>query len=587
MQKIKNLNLLLTLLFLIPFGTSFGADEPEKSPQEQCTALEDDDPKAAITFAEQQLSVIDSTADPISYGHFIGCMGWGFASTDQIDSARTAAFDLYNHAFELTNSEDVIKLIRRSGAIYHRIGERISAVEIYQEAMNLAGELELVNEQIPLLINLGVLNSEIENHETAIENYYTALDLMKEIDDFRYQPPVLYNLASTLRGQKRHEEALKIYQLTEGLINEHWPKSRIAQIYFGLGVSYDAVNQFENALDYLVKARQLTTDSENETVMNYSIKISEAIVDFKLNPEKEFNQLADQAKAFYLLPENKEALVGLNHPLGSLAHIYELMNRPEDALEVLKVSRQLERDFQKTFNKDYMAQMQNQLNETEKRAQWAIQNSELAKSQLVIKESENQKKLLLLTALFVATLLLFFLYWQSRANKKLKKMAMTDSLTKLGNRRSIQLWHKQNNVPPSPQARYLWLIDLDKFKRVNDEYDHDVGDTALIEIANSLNELSGKFRSLCRWGGEEFMLITDDISPAEKDEFSKLLLETIRNTKIKSGSVKIQLTASIGISQIINNERSNWRRSLYEADKALYTAKDRGRNCAVMATSQM
>lgn len=582
-QVIK-LTILTALLFSINWVHS--ANEPTKSPIEQCTALEDDDPKAAIDFAQQQLENIQPEKAPVNFGHFIGCMGWGYASLDEIDAAKKAAYDLYNHVIGLTNSEDVIKLVRRSGAIYHRIGERISAVEIYQEAMNLAGQLELVNEQIPLLINLGVLNSEIENHETAINNYYTALDLMNSTEDFRYQAPVLYNLASTLRGQNRHEEALKIYLMTEELITEQWPKSRKAQIYFGLGVSYDALDDLQNAQDYIGQARQLTSDLETETVLNYVIQVSEAIVDLKLNSEKDYNQLADEAKAFYLQPENKEALVGLNHPLGSLAHIYELMNRPSDALEILKISRQLEKDFQKTFNKDYMAQMQNQLNETEKRAQLAMQSSELVKSQLVVAETKNQKRLQLLTALFIATLLMLFLFWQYRANKKLKKMAMTDSLTQIGNRRSVQAWHNSRMVPKAPQARYMWLLDLDKFKAVNDEYDHDVGDTALKEVALSLSKLSGKYRAVCRWGGEEFMLLTDDISAAAKNEFSKLLLETIRNTEISSGSAQINLTTSIGISQLVDSDPSSWRRALYEADKALYTAKDRGRNCAVMATAQ-
>ncbi len=321
-------------------------------------------------------------------------------------------------------------------------------------------------------------------------------------------------------------------------------------------------------------------------MLNYVIKISEAIVNMKLNNDGDFNQLADEARNFYLQPENKEALVGLNHPLASLAYIYELLNRPQDALAVLKINRQLEKELQKSFNKDYMAQMQNQLNETEKRAQMALQNSQLAKSQLIIEEAEYQKRLLLISAIFVAMSLLLFLYWQHRTNKRLKKMAMTDSLTQLGNRRLVQSWHEEFEVPKPPQARYMWLIDLDNFKNVNDEYDHDVGDTALIEIARSLLKLSGKSRSLCRWGGEEFMLLTDDISPSQKDEFSKLLLETIKNTEINSGLAKIRLTASIGISQLVNNERSSWRRALYEADKALYTAKDRGRDCAIMATAQ-
>ncbi len=165
-------------------------------------------------------------------------------------------------------------------------------------------------------------------------------------------------------------------------------------------------------------------------------------------------------------------------------------------------------------------------------------------------------------------------------------MAMTDSLTQLGNRRAIKDWSDNNSLPNPPYSRLMWLIDLDNFKNVNDEFDHDFGDHALQEIAKTLKALVNNERFAGRWGGEEFMLITDDVNDKEKDQFSQLLLQSIQATVIKLGTAKTQLTASVGLSHVVNMTPSGWKKAMYQADKALYTAKDRGRNCVVMATDQ-
>ncbi|MDJ1139868.1 tetratricopeptide repeat-containing diguanylate cyclase [Marinicella marina] len=577
------------LVFVLMGSTNmaFGSDQGSVSfEREQCTALEDDKPADAIALAQQQLESLDQRIKPIDYAHFLGCMGWAYAATDSIQAAKKTAFDLFTLISQQPKSTESIKLTRRAGAIYHRIGERISAVEIYQEAMNQATALDIVPEQIPLLINLGVLNSEIENHETAIDNYYTALDLMEANDDFRYQPPVLFNLANTLRGQNRHSEALKIYSMTEALITEQWPKSRAAQIYFGIGASYQEVENYEKAIEYVDKAIELIEPETDESVFNYVIQITEANLDLSVNPDANYIDLADQAYAFFNQAENSKALLGVNHPLGSLAMLYERLNQPEKALAVYKKHRTLLNEFQKTFNKDYMAQMQNQLSDSQKREQLALQNSAQIKNQLAIEASENQRLITILVVSFIMLLLVLFVLWQYITNRKLKQMAMTDTLTQLGNRRALQGWHIEHKLPAPPAKRYLWLIDLDNFKTVNDDYDHDVGDTALIKIAACLEQFLTPERYVCRWGGEEFLLLTDDIPPEKINQYAQLLLNAIANVEISTGMNTFSLTASIGISEIIDLQRPTWRRALYSADKALYTAKDRGRNCVVMATSQ-
>lgn len=549
----------------------------------ECNQLEDQDPEAAITLALQLLTQIDRKLNPINYGQVLGCLGWSYASQDQHDAAKLQAIQLEHLAQNLEANEDSVHLARRAGSIYHRLGDRVSALENYAQAMKRAEAIRSLSQQIPLLVNLGVLNSELREHESAIENYYQALDLMAETEDFRYQPPVLFNLAATLNGQERFAEGLKIFQQVEAMINEHWPPTRISQVYAGLAAAYSVTNELEIGKEYAEKAMNLLAESDHKFNDYYNVMSTLAAILSKQNDMAAMDY-ANQVKDYYTDPANKQAILGSTNPLNSLAHTYERLDMLPEAIAMHKLFNQLEQEVQDTFNQQAMAQMQARLNDSKSRAELAQLKSAKAIDDIKLQEAAYNRNLLLVIAGSVAFIFLMALWWSNIAKRKLKKMALTDSLTQLGNRRAIQEWITVNKLPEEPACRLLWLIDIDNFKEVNDQFDYDLGDHALQQIASALKVICNKHRVVGRWGGAEFVLISDDVNAEQKDNFSQLLLSTIENTGIKAGKDEINLTASVGVSQILDQDRSTWNKAMYQADKALHTAKSRGRNCVVLAT---
>ena len=122
------------------------------------------------------------------------------------------------------------------------------------------------------------------------------------------------------------------------------------------------------------------------------------------------------------------------------------------------------------------------------------------------------------------------------------------------------------------------LIDLDKFKQVNDTYGHQVGDEVLQETGRILRENTRKADTAGRWGGEEFILVCPetDIKAAEK------LAENLRQVIEKHRFDKIdRQTASFGGAQWDIGE--SYKQLLKRADQALYQGKAQGRNCVVTA----
>lgn len=159
-------------------------------------------------------------------------------------------------------------------------------------------------------------------------------------------------------------------------------------------------------------------------------------------------------------------------------------------------------------------------------------------------------------------------------NRELNLLSMTDKLTGLLNRHAIDpiikkeiSRNKRSNNPVS-----LLIIDLDHFKLINDTYGHAAGDKVLTTIAQALSDMIRGTDSLARWGGEEFLLVATDTRILKATALAEKVRQTIENLNIDA----MTITASIGVAEFHPDETFHqW----YErCDKALYLAKDSGRN---------
>ncbi|MEA3352547.1 MAG: diguanylate cyclase [Campylobacterota bacterium] len=168
-----------------------------------------------------------------------------------------------------------------------------------------------------------------------------------------------------------------------------------------------------------------------------------------------------------------------------------------------------------------------------------------------------------------------------RSKDELKLLASTDSMTKLYNRRyfskvSEHIFDlaKRDKVPLS-----VILLDIDKFKDINDTYGHNIGDEIIIKLANKLKEHQRKSDIVCRYGGEEFVLLLPNTSSEGAMTVANKIKEEVENTTTDiSDDIKIKFTVSLGVSDIENRSENSIEAALIRADKALYKAKETGRN---------
>lgn len=189
----------------------------------------------------------------------------------------------------------------------------------------------------------------------------------------------------------------------------------------------------------------------------------------------------------------------------------------------------------------------------------------------------------ILSALFVLSILYIFTNKEIyNFNNKAMTYAFTDALTGLYNRHYLNDFVTKSSFMRKDDAQYAVLfIDIDNFKLVNDSLGHMAGDCILKTLALKLKSLTRPKDILCRYGGEEFIIIFSDIPEGKALEKAEETRVSVENMLFDCQQVNI--TISIGLS--FGNNESDINGSIQEADKALYIAKNAGRNCVRVFSS--
>jgi len=164
-----------------------------------------------------------------------------------------------------------------------------------------------------------------------------------------------------------------------------------------------------------------------------------------------------------------------------------------------------------------------------------------------------------------------------QANEKLQQAANLDVLTGLLNRRGFLNLCEPNWSQWRGEVA-LMIADIDHFKRVNDQYGHQIGDEVLVTCAQRLTSQAGRHDLIARWGGEEFLILLRDNPKSSTDELkirAQQLQKVIGETVMELSSVKIAVTMTAGLC-IHNGESIDT--CLQKADEKLYQGKNAGRN---------
>lgn len=169
------------------------------------------------------------------------------------------------------------------------------------------------------------------------------------------------------------------------------------------------------------------------------------------------------------------------------------------------------------------------------------------------------------------------------SQKKLHEIATHDTLTRLINRYEIlnvltDEFHRslRENKPLSTV-----MLDIDFFKKVNDSYGHDVGDEVLVEVASRLKGAVRRYDKVGRYGGDEFLAILPGCDLRNATKIAERLRRAVCMERIQTEAGQLYVTVSVGCASSETQSHKSIEYLIKFSDKAMYHAKNMGRNCVI------
>ncbi len=166
-----------------------------------------------------------------------------------------------------------------------------------------------------------------------------------------------------------------------------------------------------------------------------------------------------------------------------------------------------------------------------------------------------------------------------RLMASLRESTLNDAMTGLRNRRFLEEYAETlvNQCKRRGSAMTLMMLDLDYFKKVNDTYGHDVGDSILIDLAGIFLANVRESDLVVRYGGEEFLIILLDTDSESALAVAEKIRKAVEDHQFKAGNITLNKTISVGLADFPNDGQAFWQ-VLKFADVSLYAAKEQGRN---------
>ena len=467
-----------------------------------------------------------------------------------------ANFYVYNHddirALDYFYKSYVI--IKRSGSLldlayiestmaksYEYLFDYNKAIEVQTKALDYFLKHDLAFDSLVSYFHLAKVYLKMGRSQEAIASSQKLLTLSKKLANEKLVYYGYIILAEAYLLEQDMAQASHYLSLSNQYFDRLEDVVTIANHFYTQAGIELALNLPEQATITLTKAQQLSKQIPIENSITSLLKLTRLLT-----------QLAVQQQDYQQAYLHQQDLIALN-----AQHYNKVRELSRSRYQVQFDTKQVE--------------IERQLLEKDKElSEFALQE---------IKQQQALQKTIMLSVLLLFLLLLIFSWRQYRLKRKFSVLANTDVLTGVANRRKIiefaQLQWQQ--LKKDDHNFCLIAFDLDHFKNINDDFGHPAGDLVLQAITNTSLRAIRENDILGRIGGEEFLVVLNNTTLAEATEIAYRIKTEIEKERIISDGNEIKVTASFGVAQK-QAQLGSFKDLFKKADKALYAAKDHGRN---------
>jgi diguanylate cyclase (GGDEF)-like protein len=561
--------LLVALLFSAPLSASHDAI------LEEARLLQREDPLAALVFLDTAIEELVHAEEPDHLSRLLYLRATVARDLGHIDDAL-ADIELIE---ELVHAADnpvlAANTIYLRGTIDAEQGDVVTALERFHEARHLIEGTDATG-RLALITNaIGVAHNFVKDYERARRYYRQALELARAAGDETLEIHVLGNLAVAIseldgpaEGLALHREALALAkaQGNTGAIGYQLANicSRLIETS-RLDEADQTCGEAASVLEGLGNARLLAATRLNlGDLRSEQGRLGEALTHY----EEALRRAEGSVPTVEL--EALDRLVGLYERRGNhaaaLNHHRRLVSLRERILQ--EERRELVEELEIRYEVD--------------RREAEIGLLQLEAELQALQLQRRNWLLAALGAVFgLLVLLALVVWWASRSKARMqRRLAGEDPLTGLINRRAFDrlVRHEQERARRQDSPLTVVVADIDNFKPVNDKHGHQIGDTVLRELAARLQVALRGGDVICRWGGEEFVLLLPDTDLVGARQLVARVRKAIAERPIDTSVGPFSITLTYGVAPVADA----FDAALQAADRAMYQGKRAGRDQVVV-----
>lgn len=560
---------------------------------QQASELRYEDPEAALNLID---TTLNQRGEHYELNERLDLIGLAAAISRQqgwFDRGSGYANRMIHVAEQLNDRALLGRSMHMRGTILAEQGDITSAMEDFYAARELF-EASADIGRLALAINaIGLSHSLLENPERANVYYQQALPLAREADNQTLELAILSNLAMIAAKLEGPIAGIELHQQALAIAREREDRPRTA-------------NQLANLCSQYVIAGLL---DQAEPACTEALPMAETLGRIRLlaGTQMTFGDLRfEQGRLDEALEYYQRSLATIDGSLPfvemelqeKLLNLHEQRGNFDQALNHMRQLKLLQEAMTSEEHQQAIKEleMRYQVEQTDRALNLLRLENELQAAEI-----RQQDFMLLATATaLILVLVIALIAWRSYRmkallqhdltlrNKKLNEavervnhLANRDSLTGLLNRRAFQeIAELENNKRKRNQTPLtIAVADVDKFKEINDQHGHPVGDEVLKATAQRIKKSLRDVDTVCRWGGEEFILMMPDTSVENTRRLIQRIRRNLAQDPIQTASGTFSITLTFGIAEV----RSGIKEAIQAADDAMYTGKRAGSDRVVVS----
>ncbi|MDJ0877138.1 MAG: diguanylate cyclase [Halieaceae bacterium] len=529
----------------------------------------------ALAFSEDALELAQPLSAPELSGQIHYTRGAIYLSRGNIALGLQELKSALKHLELTENTELKARTYSAIGGAYRYFGDFEQAMSWQYKAYETALRADNTAILSAVINNLGDLYDNLGQPERSLDFYLKALAL----DGTQKGGLVVksLNVGGQYLALGRYDEALRYYHQALAVNRKFDFAHHDAEILQAIGTTHLRMGDAQRALDWLNRSLKSAEASQVETqIVNVLIALSSAYVELE-----DYSAAIGMAWMARTTAEPLEEPAVYARALRHLATAYKAAGDHKNALDVLENYNETNRELLTERAKIRLAEMQSSLEAQEDEREILRLQQENRIRQLQLDKQRTQRYYWIGYIILLVCVIAYLVRRYFRVNEK----SRTDDLTSVPNRRHTLEFLQQEfrRFKRYHHPCCVMILDIDNFKRFNDNYGHDCGDLVLTEVAATISRSIRDTDLVGRWGGEEFVVVfphTDSGDAALVAERLRAAIEAQRFTftpRHREALHDLQVSITGGLTALAESDEDVFE-VIKRADMALYQGKQNGRN---------